>query len=79
MQHTITNPLEEIKQEIEQLLKKHNLKWSKLNIYETSDGYLALIRTSQIKDHLKAIELSLKLEEELKDPEVSISIVPISS
>jgi len=76
MQNITTNPLEEIKQDVINLLKKHNIKWSKLDIYETSDGYLALVRTPQFKEHLETIELSLRLEEELKDPSVSISILP---
>ena len=79
MHNTITNPLEEIKQDVINLLRKHKINWSKLDIYETSDGYLVLVRTPQFKDHLETIELSLKLEEELKDPEVSISIIPTSS
>ena len=73
---TITNPLEEVKQEVVELLKKHKVKWSQLDVYETSDGYLVLVRTPQFKDHLETIELSLQLEEELKDPTVSISILP---
>jgi len=76
MQNVITNPLEEIKQDVTNLLRKHNIKWSKLDIYETSDGYLVLIKTPQLKDHIETIELSLQLEEELKDPSVSLSILP---
>ncbi|HIO41938.1 MAG TPA: hypothetical protein EYN34_03505 [Aquifex sp.] len=76
MQNAIANPLEEIKQEVVNILKKHNISWSKLDIYETSDGYLVLVRTPQFKDHIETIELSLKLEEELKDPLVTLSILP---
>jgi len=76
MQNIATNPLEEIKQDVINLLKEHNIRWSKLDIYETSDGYLVLVRTPQFKDHLETIKLSLKLEDELKDPSVSISILP---
>jgi len=77
MQDTVTNPLEEMKKDVINLLRKHNIDWSKLDIYETSDGYLVLVRTPQFQDHLETIELSLKLEEELKDPSVSISLIPI--
>jgi hypothetical protein len=76
MQNTILNPFEEIKQDVVNLLKEHNINWSKLDIYETSDGYLVLVKTPQFKGHLETIELSLKLEQELKDPTVSISILP---
>jgi len=76
MQNTTVNVLEEIRHDIEQLLKKHNLKWSKLNVWETSDGYIAIIETSNLKDDIEAIFLSRKLEKELKDPSVSLSILP---
>ena len=45
MQKVVTKLLEEIKQDVINLLRKHNIKWSKLNIYETFDGYLVLIKT----------------------------------
>ena len=61
MQDVLTNPLEEIKQDVTNLLRKHNIKCSKLDIYETYDGYLVLIKIPQFKDHLKTIELSLRL------------------
>ena len=76
MQNVLTNPLEEIKLDVTNLLRKHNITWSKLDIYETSDGYLVLIKTPQLKDHIETIDLSLQLEEELKDPSVSLSILP---
>jgi len=79
MQPAVTNPLEEIKREVENLLRKFNINWSKLDIYETSDGYLVIVKTPQFKEDLEAIELSLKLEEELKDPEVSISVISETS
>ncbi len=76
MQNLTTNVLEEIRQEVEELLKRHNIKWTKLNVWETSDGYLVDIETPDIADDLEAIYLSRKLEKELKDPTVSISILP---
>jgi hypothetical protein len=76
MQNTTVNVLEEIRHEIGELLKKHNIKWSKFNVWETSDGYIAIIETPDIKDDLKAIYLSRQLEKELKDPTVSISLLP---
>jgi len=76
MQNLTTNVLDEIRQEVEELLKRRNIKWSKLNVWETSDGYLVDVETPDIKDDLEAIYLSRKLEKELKDPTVSISILP---
>ena len=69
----------ELEKSIKQLLTKHNLKWDKLEIVETSDGFLVLVRTSHLKNYDTAAELSYILEKELKDPEVSISIVPKTS
>jgi len=76
MQNATNNILEEIRHDVEQLLKKHNLKWSKLNVWETSDGYIAIIETPDLKDDMEAIFLSRKLEKELKDPSISLSILP---
>jgi len=76
MQNTTVNVLEEIHQDVECLLKKHNIQWSKLNVWETSDGYLVEVETPNIRDDFEGIFLSRKLEKELKDPSVSLSILP---
>ena len=76
MQNTIINVLEEIRQEVETLLKKHNIRWTNIEVWETSDGFLVEILSPDFKDHIPAIKTSKQLEEELKDPSVSISILP---
>jgi pyruvate formate-lyase activating enzyme-like uncharacterized protein len=76
MQNLTTNVLDEIRQEVEEILKKHNLKWISLKVWETSDGFLVEVETPDIKDDLEAIHLSRQLEKELKDPTVSLSILP---
>jgi len=76
MQNLTTNVLDEIRQEVELLLKKHNIKWTSLNVWETSDGFLVEIETPNLTDDLEGIYLSRKLEKELKDPSVTLSILP---
>jgi len=76
MQKVTLNVLEDIRRDVEKLLKKHNIRWNKLNVWETSDGYIAIIETPDLKDDLEAIHLSRQLEKELKDPTVSLSILP---
>jgi len=66
-------------QEIEALLRKYNIKWKNMEITETSDGFLVLVRTPYISDYTKAAELSYLLETDFKDPLVSISIIPTPS
>jgi regulatory protein YycI of two-component signal transduction system YycFG len=75
---TTNNVLEEIKKEVEELLKKENIKWDRISISETSDGYLVIVRTPQFQDDMKAIEVSLRLEDKLKDPSISLSLIPTS-
>ncbi|NPA13796.1 MAG: hypothetical protein GXN97_01240 [Aquificae bacterium] len=76
MQKTAMDVLDEIRQEVKEVLKKHNLKWTKLNVWETSDGFIAIIETPDLKDDIKAISISRKLEKELNDPTVTLSILP---
>jgi len=76
MQNLTANVLNEIRQEVEELLKKHNLKWTTINVWETSDGFLVEVETPNLKDDLEGIYLSRKFEKELKDPSISISILP---
>jgi hypothetical protein len=76
MQCITKDVLKEILIEVENLLKKHNISWNKLDIWETSDGYLIEIESPNIKDDLQGISLSRKLEKELKDPTVTLSILP---
>ncbi len=76
MENLSTNIVEEIRQEVQDLLKKHHIKWINFEIWETSDGFLVEIETPDIKDHMEGIFLSRKLEEELKDPLVTLSILP---
>jgi hypothetical protein len=71
-----TKTLRRIKQDVETLLKKHNLRWTKLKVWEVSDGYLVEIESPDIEDDIKGIFLSRKLEQELKDPLVTLSILP---
>jgi hypothetical protein len=78
MAKTITDPREEIKKEIEGLLKKHNINWQSMEIWETFDGFLVEITSPNFKDYVEAIKISKKLEEELLDPTVTISILPTS-
>ena len=66
----------ELKQQIENLLKKHNLEWEKLNIWETSEGFLIEVETPKVSSYLEAINLSDKLENELKHIGVSIAVIP---
>ncbi len=68
--------IEGIKQEVIDILQKHNIKWSKLNIWETSDGFLIEIETPDIDNDFQGIELSRKLERELNDPTITLSILP---
>jgi len=75
MQITVS-PTEEIKKEVERLLPKYNLEWSNIKVWETSDGYLVEIESPNVGNSLKAIELSDKLEDELKFIGVSIAIIP---
>ena len=76
MQATTYDVFGEIRKEVQELLKKHNIKWSRLEVWETSDGYLVEVETPDLKDDIEAIKLSRRLEEELKDPLVTISILP---
>ena len=76
MPRITTNVLEEIKKDVEELLKKHNLTWTKLEVWEVSDGYLVEIESPNIKDDIRGIYLSRQLEQELKDPSVTLSILP---
>ena len=73
--HT-TSVIEEIKQEVIDVLQKHNIKWSKLNVWETSDGFLVEIESPDIDNDFQGIELSRKLERELNDPTITFSILP---
>ncbi len=73
--HTIST-IEGIKQEVIDTLQKHNIKWSKLNIWETSDGFLVEIESPDIENDFQGIELSRKLERELSDPTITLSIIP---
>ena len=77
MQNTTVNILEEIRQKVETLLKKHNIRWTNIEVWETSDGFLVEILSPDFKDHVPAIKTSKQLEKELKDPSVSLSILPI--
>ncbi len=77
MQITVS-PTEEIKKEVERLLQKHNIEWNNIKVWETSDGYLVEIESPNVGNNLKAIELSDKLEDELKFIGVSIAIIPQS-
>ena len=72
----LTTVLDEIRQEVEELLKRHKIKWTEFNVWETSDGFLVEVESPNFKDHINAILTSKKLEKELKDPTVSISILP---
>ena len=76
MQKITTDVLKEIRRDVEELLTKHNIKWTKLNVWEASDGYIAIIETPDLRDDIEAIKLSRRLEEELKDPLVTLSILP---
>jgi crotonobetainyl-CoA:carnitine CoA-transferase CaiB-like acyl-CoA transferase len=76
MNKVATNTLKELQNEVKTLLKSKNLNWDSIETYETSDGYLVLIRTKSVKEP-QATEISLELEEILKDPLVSISIIPV--
>ena len=76
MQNTISNVLEEIRQEVETLLKQHNIRWTNIEVWETSDGFLVEVLSPNFKEHIPAIKTSKLLEKELKDPSVSISILP---
>ena len=73
--HT-TSVIEEIRQEVIDILQKHNIKWSKLNVWETSDGFLVEIESPDIDNDFQGIELSRKLERELNDPAITLSILP---
>ena len=72
----IVSPTLEIQKEIENLLLKQNIKWTSLKIYETSDGFLVEIESPDVKNNLEGIELSDKLEKQLKYLDVSIAILP---
>ncbi|RTZ58310.1 MAG: hypothetical protein DSZ31_06095 [Gammaproteobacteria bacterium] len=76
MQNTFINVLEEIRQDVEELLKKRKIRWNKIEVWETSDGFLVEVETPDLRDDIKAIYLSRELEKELKDPSVSLSILP---
>ena len=77
MQNTTANILEKIRQEVENLLKQHNIKWTNIEVWETSDGFLVEVLSPDFKEHIPAIKTSKQLEKELKDPSVSISILPM--
>jgi len=72
------SPKLEIQKEIENLLVKQNIKWTSLKIYETSDGYLVEIESPDVKNNFEGIELSDKLEKQLKYLDVSVAILPSS-
>jgi len=76
MQNTFINVLEEIRQDVEELLKKRKIRWNKIEVWETLDGFLVEVETPDLRDDIKAIYLSRELEKELKDPSVSLSILP---
>ena len=76
MQNITINPLEEIRQEVENLLRQHNIRWTNIEVWETSDGYLVEVFSPNFKEHIPAIKTSKQLEKELKDPSVSLSILP---
>ena len=76
MQNLTANVLDEIRQEVEELLKKHNLEWTTINVWETSDGFLVEVLSPDFKEHIPAIKTSKQLEKKLKDPSVSLSILP---
>jgi AAA+ ATPase superfamily predicted ATPase len=67
----------EIEKELKLLLSNRGLKWKDLKVWETSDGYLVEVRTSDVKDNLEAIKLSDQLEKELKFLGVSVAIIPL--
>ena len=71
-----TSIVKNIKQEVLDALKKHNINWSKLNVWETSEGFLVEIESPDIDNDLQGIELSRKLERELNDPTITLSILP---
>ena len=68
--------IEGIKQEVMDILQKHSIKWSKLNVWETSEGFLVEIESPDIDNDFQGIELSRKLERELNDPTITLSILP---
>ena len=68
--------MENIKQEVIEVPQKHNIKWSKLNIWETSDRFLVEVESSDIYDDFQGIEVSRKLERKLNDPTITFSILP---
>jgi len=72
----VSTPEQEIKKEVETLLSNRGIKWKDLKVWETSDGYLVEVRTSNVKDNLEAIKLSDQLERELKFLGVSLAIIP---
>jgi len=76
MQNTTVNVLEDIRQEVEHLLKLHNIQWTNITVWETSDGFLVEVLSPDFKEHIPAIKTSKQLEKEFKDPSVSISILP---
>jgi len=72
----VSTPEQEIKKEVETLLSNRGIKWEDLKVWETSDGYLVEVRTSDVKDNFQAIKLSDQLERELKFLGVSLAIIP---
>ena len=76
MQNIAANITQEIRHEIENLLRKYKIKWENIEIWETSDGFLVEVVSPDFKDHISAIKTSKKLEKELKDPSISLSILP---
>jgi len=56
-------------------LKEHNIRWTNIGTWETSDGFLVEVLSPNFKDHIPAIKTSKQLEKELKDPSVSLSIL----
>ena len=71
-----TLAMKQIKRKVIDILQKHSIKWSKLNVWETSDGFLVEIESPNIDNDLQGIELLRKLERELNDPTISLSILP---
>ena len=43
-----TSAMKQIKRKVIDILQKHNIKWSKLNVWETSDGFLVEIESPDL-------------------------------
>ena len=67
---------EAIRLEVEDLLQKHHIHWTSIEVWETSDGYRVEIVSPVFEDFLTAERFSELLEKELGDPNISLSLVP---